>query len=167
MGVLQHLSDQLAAKIFNTTNLSLGAQTEFYYQWSQWINKLNNKSTIVTESTKQYDRKCVIENVYSTSKSSVLKLEDILSSNLYGASVMKTFKEQRKLDGNARKLLCEAVLHFCIEKEHSLSVQDSEDLTKQIVISFPGELSVNNFPFYIKIIQFYIQFLHSFKFLYI
>lgn len=41
--------------------------------------------------------------------------------------------------------VCEAIVHFCIENDHSLKVKDAENLAKQIAEVFDGEESVSVF----------------------
>lgn len=123
---------------------------EFAYQWSQWIQIINRGTTTTTNYVQQNLQPIVAQSTdYANDNSEIvltstkiLKLESILKSNPYGLSVMATFKNHNKLDENSRKLLCEAIVQFCIEKNHSMTVHDAEDITKQIVLMFPDELPV-------------------------
>lgn len=99
----------------------------FCIKWSQWKNagtimpetvqhcRPTTSATTISESTDQRNKNIVVD-VISTVSTSTLILESILNSNPYGISVIESFRAQNKLDENSRKLLCDAVLHNCIEK---------------------------------------------------
>lgn len=130
MGVLRHLDAKMAVSILSRSNFSWGIQTEFMYHWTKWMNESINVI---------HNNHLEVENTNST-----LHLDTILNLNPYGKSVLKHYSEQSSLNENMRKLLCESIIHFCIDKEHAMSVKGSENLAKQIVQAFPGEEMVRN-----------------------
>lgn len=140
------MSQEVVHKLFKSTNISLGVQVEFAYQWSKWI-QFNRDNLPVIENgqleSSEYNNTNNIVQIASTTQ--FLKLDSILKSNAYGLSIIAAFKDEKKLDDNTRKLLCEAIIQFCIEKNHSLTVYDAENITKQIVTMFPDEVAVKQF----------------------
>lgn len=71
-----------------------------------------------------------------------INLKTILKSNPYGESVLRKYNKENKLDENARKLLAEAVLHYCIGANHELTTNDAAQLASQIEEAFAGEIRV-------------------------
>lgn len=127
VNVLKELSPKMATNIFLNTGVSLGVQINFFIKWTEWKNS--------------------IERIESSQNNSIMEeeisLNKILNSNPYGESVKKSFEKEKSLNDKTRKLLCEAVLYFCINNNHSLTVKDCENLGNQIVKTFPNEEMVN------------------------
>lgn len=150
VGVLKHLSRNMAQYLFQDTSLPLGARIEFYYQWSQWINTINQCNQTSSLETNQHESK---ETIVGTSKNqSVIEINStttkvdlrmILNSNSYGRSLLKAVKETDQLNENLRKMLCESILQFCIVHQHDLTTSDCASLAKQICSTFPGEEMVH------------------------
>lgn len=152
VGILKHMSNGIAERIFHGTNISLGAQIEFHYQWSQWIKNFNQESGSNEKNQSNDNTNQILTDINetieesSTSKSNQsISLHTILKSksNPYGTSVCDYYRKNGVLDDKIRKLLCEAVLFYCIETKHNLSKKDCASLTEQIVQSFKGEVPVN------------------------
>lgn len=125
--MLKHLDEQTARNLFSKSNLSLGAQIEFFNCWSKWKQSILNITT---------------ENANASPLEGTLKLGIILQSNPYGLSVLKFCESNSSLNDNARKLLCDSIIHYCIEKGHDLTVKDAESLAQQIAQTFSGEVAV-------------------------
>lgn len=127
--ILQNLTPKMALRIFSHTDVSLGVQINFFIKWSEWKKTLDKTATSSKESE-------VL--------SEVISLGAILNSNPYGKSVKLVYEKKQELNEDTRKLLLEAILHFCIDNEHSLTVKDSAKLAKQIVETFPNEKMVSS-----------------------
>lgn len=169
VGILKHLSVNMAQNLFNSTNIPLGARVEFVFQWSKWmesqreqlpsddnaneIPQTNEKPQSMLRSQKHASEKSKIPSISSNSTST--NLLEILKSNAYGKSVMKAFMgrdgkaiKNPQLTDKLRKSLIESILQYCIVKKLELTKSNCELLTKQICKEFPGELAVqHNFPF--------------------
>ncbi|XP_017475230.1 PREDICTED: uncharacterized protein LOC108365651 [Rhagoletis zephyria] len=55
--------------------------------------------------------------------------------------MVETYKKEKVMDDNLRKLLVESVLQYCIMNSHDLSVTDCASISLQICEVFPGELA--------------------------
>lgn len=166
------MQNKMAQKLFKNTNVPLGVQVEFFYQWSQWIQNINqseqspsnhniqsneiqsNKTNVPEVDTSQ-SRDFVTERkkTSKTNEPNLINLKTILQSNTYGKSLIDAFgsknideisKSKPELTENLRHLLCEAILQYCIEYSHDLTVRDCEKLANQICQVFPDELMVDS-----------------------
>lgn len=133
---------EMVASLFQGTNLSLGARIEFVHHWSEWIKSIHDEEAGSTSS--------LVETVgseisHATAFVSELQLDlfSILKSNQYGLTVIETYRKTKSMNENLRKILGKAVLHYFIDGKFEMSVKDSENIAKQIVDAFPGEIMVN------------------------
>ncbi|XP_036346873.1 uncharacterized protein LOC118756207 [Rhagoletis pomonella] len=169
IGILKHVSKTIAENLFVNTDISLGGPMEFFYQWSQWIKSFEKSTTspCLANEHLQCDKSTqssegrgnnlgVISQSSTDNNSQVLvaktsiNLIDIINSNSYGKSMVETYKKQKTMDDNLRKLLVESVLQHCIMNNHDLCVTDCASISRQICEVFPGELPVNNYSYFIS-----------------
>lgn len=120
----------MAKNILAKTNLSLGIQIEFYHQWSKWSERSTASENITTDIAYPNTSKKPFSN---------LNLATILNSNPYGQSVIQAYEKESSLNEHTRKILCESIIHYCIDRGHSLTIKDTENLVKEIVFTFKGE----------------------------
>lgn len=144
--ILKHLEQKMARSLLSKSNVSLGIQVEFYHQWSTWSQTAEGVCTDVVKSDS------------TEKKEKTLDLATILNSNPYGQSVIQSYETNGSLNENLRKLLCESIIHYCIDKSHSLSVKDSEHLAKQIILAFPKEEMVI-FKYFLYSVHIYSKYL--------
>lgn len=164
VGVLKHLSKETVKFLFQNTPLEsfpLGERIEFVFQWSQWINtfdpsnsaqdqniatagQITSSNSVALPSTSSHE---IVPSNEPIIQSTSINLSNVLKSNPYGESVLRKYNKENKLDENARKLLAEAVLHYCIGANHELSTNDAAELASQIEEAFPGEIRVQNIYF--------------------
>lgn len=151
------MSKNLAENLFQNSILPLGARIEFYFQWSQWMNSINQyKQSSPNENNQQSNK---TDNtissgpqVQSRKATKILNLKEILNSNSYGTNLLEAFKQTGQMNENLRKLLCESILQFCIMHKHDLTTHDCSMLAKQISSSFPGEEMVHYIIFHFSLV---------------
>lgn len=144
----------------NSQSISISQPNQI--QQSNQTNTLNKLESNTKQFTSTVDEIETKTNEPSTSKNDKsISLHDILKSNPYGKNVIDTFQsadgqpaEKPQLNENLRKLLCEAVLQYCIEHNHDLSKSDCASLTTQICTVFPDELAVH-----FHLLEFFIYYL--------
>lgn len=124
------MPNEMAQNLFSNTNVPHGVRVEFYFRWSQWVNAhdrtTSNSDETVSKST--------------TKNQTPINLNSILKSNTYGKCLMQSYEANGgAMDEDLRKLLLDSILHYCIENEYDLKIQDCASLSKQICDAFPGE----------------------------
>lgn len=142
------------------SKFSFGIQTQFLYNWSQWIktvdqpaqvsairvdSQLSNARDLQSNDavvTKQTVTKCVAEELKLFKNASSFNLSDILSYGPYGPGVLSHYKLHNGLNDRTRKLLVEAFLHHCASTGASVSKADCQSIAMQIVGAFKGEILV-------------------------
>lgn len=140
----------MASQLLKHSNLSLGVQAEFYYQWSQWnqtVGQLTQENPICDQSIRysQQSNNSGINYAVPTAevkKSDVLNLNDILSYGPYGPAVLSHYEQHHSLNEKARKLLVDAFLHHCASAGISVSKAACKSLSMQIQHTFEGEIAV-------------------------
>ncbi|XP_055543602.1 uncharacterized protein LOC129729144 [Wyeomyia smithii] len=146
VGVLRHLTPEMAISILNQPCIPLGAQVEFYHHWHNWMESA--RSTIDVEKAECSSQSITSKSSMNESNSAQqsrameapLDLNTILKSNQYGLNLIAVFNRDKILNDNLRKLMLESILQFCIENKHDLTVKDCSVLAAQIVQVFPGEV---------------------------
>lgn len=145
------MSKEMAQTLFQSTNIPLGVRVEFFYQWSRWIETTNQTNSNESQLDNMESRESsVLKSIDSITQEDPKSIQDtinlntILKSNTYGKSMLKAYRDTRTMTENLRKLLCDAILQYCVENKHDLTVNDCASLSKQICKVFPGELVVYN-----------------------
>lgn len=125
VGILKHLSKDMAQNLFQNTEVPLGARVEFYFHWSKWIKTIEPAETIPNlQSIQSNVSASALSNMnesFKISSMAPLKSSDtkninllaILKSNSYGTSLLKAAKDntgKMELNENLRKVLCDAIL---------------------------------------------------------
>lgn len=167
--VLKHLTKEMAQNLFQNSIVPLGARVEFFFQWSKWMKNIDQRvettadhfesqsnqtfessqpEPISTQSKQINDRESNADKpvVPLLSNQEPITLKTILNSNAYGKNLMKAVesKQNKVLNENLRKILCEAINQYYVERERDLTKKDCESLSKQICKIFPGELAVHH-----------------------
>lgn len=149
VGVLKHLPEHMASQLLSHSNLSLGVQSEFYYNWSKWHQTVDQptQENAICEQSKSYTQQLNGGGINYTvpagevKKSDFLNLKDILSSGPYGPGVLSHYEQHHSLNVKARKLLVDAFLHYCASTGISVSKAACKSLSMQIQHTFEGEIA--------------------------
>lgn len=151
VGVLKHLPELMATQLLKHSNMSLGVQAEFYYNWSQWNQTVDHQTTQENAIFEQPISNLQQLNGGGTNytvptvevrKSDFLNLNDILSYGPYGPGVLSHYEQHHSLNEKARKLLVDAFLHHCASAGISVSKAACKSLSMQIQNTFDGEIAV-------------------------
>lgn len=155
----------MAQNLLNNCDVPLGVRVEFFYQWSQWIQTIDQRVQLTSKvnqnpqsnqiNTLKNDtsnaQKLITAKINVPSNQTSINLLEILQSNSDGKGVMKILTnpdgsavERPQLTENLRKLLLEAILQFYIANKRSLNKDDCNSLTNQICKTFPDELAVHH-----------------------
>lgn len=153
---MKHLSKEMARNLFDNTTIPLGVRVEFFFRWSEWIKTSStsnfNASTLNYEEQPTSNLNTALTSNFDSQEKTPsnqikLDLKEILESNTYGISLMKSYRSNNQtMTENFRKLLLESILLYCVENNHDLTTKDCSALASQICDVFPGEIAVIFFP---------------------